>query len=766
MTDRSVETEGPAVSAARILIVDDEQRILDEYAYVLGRPAVPSEGQRALDDLEAELFGQDEPAQAGDEPIAFEVMTCRQGQDAIVAVEQALRCNKPFSVVFLDVRMPPGIDGVTTAERIRAVDASVNIVFVTGYSDVRPEAMADRVPPPDKMIYCQKPLQASELKQFARALSAKWLAEQRLRAVQARLHQLITSTSVVIYSSKPNGLDTTFISANVHEQFGFAPEDFLNDGRLKLNRVHPSDVGGLTEHLGRLPELGEITYEYRFRRADGEYRWVTDQMKLLRGGDGEPLEVVGCCLDVSERRHAEERIRYLAYFDSLTGLPNRTFMREVLDFALANAVRHQRQVAVLFLDIDHFKRINDTLGHDAGDALLREVAQRLQDSVRASDQVARQTEVAMPDLAGGHAVSRLGGDEFVVILSEIASADAASRVAQRIADTLTTPVRLAHDEITVTTSIGISLFPKDGADAEKILKHADAAMYSAKENGRNQHRFFTEELNERASRRFSLETRLRRALERNEFLLHYQPRMDIKSRRVIGMEALLRWQQPDVGLVSPLEFIPIAEELGLIVPIGEWVLGEACRQTTAWRRADLPALTVSVNLSAMQFKSRRLPKTIAAILAAAGLPPANLELELTESMLVEDTEASAAMLAQLKEIGLKLSIDDFGTGYSSLAYLKRFPLDALKIDRSFVRDITSDKNDAAIVSATIGLAHNLNLRVVAEGVEQQVQVDILRAQGCDEAQGYLFSRPLPAPAFESWIRESAGASAAAGLQDA
>ena len=232
------------------------------------------------------------------------------------------------------------------------------------------------------------------------------------------------------------------------------------------------------------------------------------------------------------------------------------------------------------------------------------------------------------------------------------------------------------------------------------------------------------------------------------------------------MEALLRWQQPDVGLVSPLEFIPIAEELGLIVPIGEWVLGEACRQTMAWRAAGLPALTVSVNLSAMQFKNRRLPKTIAAILAAAGLPPANLELELTESMLVEDTEASAAMLAQLKEIGLKLSIDDFGTGYSSLAYLKRFPLDALKIDRSFVRDITSDKNDAAIVSATIGLAHNLNLRVVAEGVEQQVQVDILRAQGCDEAQGYLFSRPLAAPAFADWIGESAAASAAARLQDA
>ena len=767
MTDRIVETEGPSASAARILIVDDEQRIFDEYAYVLGQPAGPSEGQQALDDLEAELFGEDDPAEAGAEPVAFEVMTCRQGQDAVEAVEQAVRSNKPFSVVFLDVRMPPGIDGVTTAERIRALDPSINIVFVTGYSDVRPEAMTGRVPPPDKMIYCQKPLQASELMQFARALSAKWLAEQRLRAMQARLHQLITSTSVVIYSSKPNGLDTTFISANVREQFGFAPEDFLNDGSFRLNRVHPNDVGGLTEHLRRLPELGEITYEYRFRRADGEYRWVTDQMKLLRGGDGKPLEVVGCCLDVSERRHAEERIRYLAYFDSLTGLPNRTFMREVLDYALSSAGRHQRMVAVLFLDIDHFKRINDTLGHDAGDSLLREVAQRLQASVRVSDQVARQREAAVPDMASGHAVSRLGGDEFVVILSEVASADAASRVAQRIAETLMAPVRLAHDEITVTASIGISIFPKDGSDAEKILKHADAAMYSAKENGRNQHRFFTEELNEKASRRFSLETRLRKALDRGEFRLHYQPRIDICGRHVVGMEALLRWEQPDVGLISPLEFIPIAEELGLIVPIGEWVLEECCRQTVAWLASGLPPLTVSANLSAMQFKNQRLPKTISAILARAGLQASRLELELTESMLVEDTEASSAMLAQLKDIGLKLSIDDFGTGYSSLAYLKRFPLDALKIDRSFVRDITTDKNDAAIVSATIGLAHNLNLRVVAEGVEQQVQADILLAQGCDEAQGYLFSRPLPAPAFARWIREeSARLAPGTGLQEA
>lgn len=472
-------------------------------------------------------------------------------------------------------------------------------------------------------------------------------------------------------------------------------------------------------------------------------RSVIDELEL-RQRVGELEE------EVARRHEAEARIMQLATRDALTGLPNRAALMDRLNQGVRGAQRTGNLLGVLFLDLDRFKWINDTLGHDAGDTLLREVAQRLQDSVRASDQVARQSELAIPDLAGGHAVSRLGGDEFVVILSEIASADAASKVAQRIAETLTAPIRLAHDEITVTASIGISIFPKDGADAEKILKHADAAMYNAKENGRDQHRFFTEELNERASRRFSLETRLRRALERDEFLLHYQPRIDIASGRVVGMEALLRWQQPDVGLVSPLEFIPIAEELGLILPIGEWVLGEVCRQTMAWRAAGQPALTVSANLSAMQFKNRRLPKTIAAILGSSGLPPANLELELTESMLVEDTEASAAMLAQLKEIGLKLSIDDFGTGYSSMEQLRRIPFAELKIDRAFVNGAGQNQKAKAILQSSAALGHNLGLSVVAEGAETQEDWDLLASLGVDVVQGYFIAKPMPVDGVLAW----------------
>ena len=605
--------------------------------------------------------------------------------------------------------------------------------------------------PANKLMYCQKPLQPTELKQLAQALSAKWAAEWNLQAARARLHQLMTSTSVVVYScGSSHPFECTYVSENVESGFGHAPEAFLSDPRFWIRQVHEDDRARVLQARSTIEEAKEVVSEYRFRTASGEYRWISDQVRLLRDGRGQPIELVGCMIDITQRRRAEEKVRYLAYFDSLTGLPNRSLMKELLEQALANSVRYQRPLAVLFLDIDRFKRINDTLGHDVGDTVLREVAKRLLGCVRASDLVARKGDVG--EAVTDQAVSRLGGDEFVVILGEVNSTEDAATAAARIAAALAAPVQLAHEEITISASIGISVYPGDGDDAETLLKHADAAMYQAKEEGRNRHRFFTSALNERASRRFALESRLRKAVERCDFVLHYQPKVDVRRRKVVGMEALLRWREPEEGLIPPAEFIPLAEENGLILPIGEWVLHEACRQLVAWRDAGLPPLSVAVNLSAAQFKQPRLVERISRLLSETGLDPTALELELTESVLVEDTAASAMILNTLKELGVSVSIDDFGTGYSSLAYLKRFPLNALKVDRSFVRDITTDPNDAAIVSATIALAHNLRLRVVAEGVEQRIQVDILRAQGCDEAQGYFFSPPLPATEFVDWLR--------------
>ena len=462
--------------------------------------------------------------------------------------------------------------------------------------------------------------------------------------------------------------------------------------------------------------------------------------------------MVGCWIDVTEQRRAEETIRTLAYFDGLTGLPNRALMRELLGRALAAAERHQRSLAVLFVDLDQFKRINDTLGHDMGDLLLQEVAKRLVSCVRRSDAIFSEGEVGgLPEAGGEQAISRLGGDEFVLILSEIGSSEDAANVARRIAAALAQPIRLGHDEVLITASIGISVYPCDATSAETLLKHADVAMYHAKEQGRNSYRFFTEALNERTARRFTIESSLRRALERGEFVLFYQPRIDIRAQRSRWYGGLVALAPPAGGLVLPGEFIPVAEENGLIVPIGEWVLQEPAARRLNGTSQDSPFGPIGQYVR-RPIQARAIGREICSALRDTGLPPEFLELELTESMLIEDTDLSTTLLARLKEIGVKISVDDFGTGYSSLSYLKRFALTALKVDRSLVRDLATDANDSAIVSAAIALAHSLRLRVVAEGVEHDVQAGILKAQGCDEAQGYLFSPPLEAEGFEHWLR--------------
>jgi PAS domain S-box-containing protein len=735
----------------RILIADDEPRILDEYLHVLGNAREPDLHQRALIDLETELFGGNDVE--GDR-VSYDLCCCRQAKEAIAIVEKSIRDARPFAIAFLDVRMPPGPDGVYAAERIRKLDPQVNIVFVTGYSDTPLEHITSRVPPSDKLLYLQKPLQSSELKQLAHALSGKWMAERHLQATRARLQQILSSTPAVVYTCTPcRDRAATFVSDNIIEQFGYTPAAFLAEPDFWLGRVHSEDLPHVFRDLKRLQESGEIALEYRFRHADGSFRWISDRVKLMLDDSGTPKEMVGCWIDVTEQRRAEETIRTLAYFDGLTGLPNRALMRELLGRALAAAERHQRSLAVLFVDLDQFKRINDTLGHDMGDLLLQEVAKRLVSCIRRSDAIFSEGEVGgLPEAGAEQAISRLGGDEFVLILSEIGSSEDAANVARRIAAALAQPIRLGHDEVLITASIGISVYPYDATSAETLLKHADVAMYHAKEQGRNSYRFFTEALNERTARRFTIESNLRRALERGEFVLFYQPRIDIRAQRVVGMEALLRWRRPQEGLVLPGEFIPVAEENGLIVPIGEWVLQEACRQAANWYKAGLAPLVLSVNMSAGQFKRGRLVERICSALQDTGLPAEFLELELTESMLIEDTDLSTTLLARLKEIGVKISVDDFGTGYSSLSYLKRFALTALKVDRSLVRDLATDANDSAIVSAAIALAHSLRLRVVAEGVEDDVQAGILKAQGCDEAQGYLFSPPLEAEGFEHWLR--------------
>ena len=434
----------------------------------------------------------------------------------------------------------------------------------------------------------------------------------------------------------------------------------------------------------------------------------------------------------------EERIRHQAYHDPLTGLPNRASFVEHLEEAIRRSKRFGWSLAVMFLDLDRFKRVNDSLGHEAGDELLRIAARRLHGCIRESDML-----------------FRMGGDEFTVLLENVKGPEEAAMVAARMIPAIAEPVELKAHELTATASIGIALYPKDDESGERLVKRADTAMYRAKELGRNRYAFFTQEMNERVENQLLLEAGLQRALRNGEFVLHYQPRVSAATRRVVGIEALLRWNHPEHGLLPPGQFVPLLEESGQIVAVGAWVIRTACRQNKAWQDEGLPAMRVSVNISARQFKSESLDETIRDALGASGLAPEWLEIELTESMLVDSTEHAISVMARLKAIGVAISIDDFGTGYSSLGYLKRFPIDSLKIDRSFVQDLRTSATDAAIVDAISALAHSLGLGLVAEGVEEVGQADFLRARYCTELQGYYFSRPVPADAVAEAVRRLA-----------
>ena len=425
-----------------------------------------------------------------------------------------------------------------------------------------------------------------------------------------------------------------------------------------------------------------------------------------------------------------QKMTHQAQHDLLTGLPNRALLTEHFIQAIGLAKRHCKQVALLFLDLDDFKHINDSLGHAIGDQLLQSVANRLTACVRNTDMVCRQ-----------------GGDEFVILLAEIDHPQGAAQIAEKLLGVLVKPHRIGGQELHVTVSIGISVYPDDGNDVETIMQNADTAMFHAKTNGRNNFQFFRDHMNINAVHRLTVESSLRRALKQEEFLLHYQPKVNLASGALTGAEALIRWQDPDIGMIYPGQFVSIAEACGLIVPIGHWVLREACRQVRAWLDSGLPAVPVAVNISAVEFRHIGFVEGVASILKETGLAPEFLQLELTESILMHDADSSALVLDALKAMGVRLAIDDFGTGYSSLSYLKRFPIDTLKIDQSFVRDIVTDTDDATIVSAVIGMGKNLKQRVIAEGVETQAQFEFLRDQQCDEGQGFHFSHSLPALDF-------------------
>jgi diguanylate cyclase len=597
----------------RVLVVDDESDVRDAYRQILLETEV-SQDIAGFRELRARLFAKPaagaQAARSLTRGATFDPVFCEQAEAAVAAVRAALEQEQPFAVVFLDMRMPPGRDGVWAATKIREIDPAVEIVICTAYSDVDPCEIGGIVPPEDKLSYLQKPFHPHEVRQMAIALGSKW--------------------------------------------------------------------------------------------------------------------------------RAERRIVKLAYFDALTGLPNREQSRNRLIGAIEAAKLHGRMLAVLYLDLDNFKRVNDTLGHAVGDELLCLVAARLGESLKHGNSASEAGEGARPgDLA------RLGGDEFMVMLPNLRSARDAGLVAERLIRDLREPMQLALNSLVVTPSVGIAVCPQDGADADSLLRNADLAMYFAKRKNPGTFAFYEIAMNAVALQRFTIEGQLRGALERNEFTLDYQPQFDVRTGGISGMEALLRWTNDELGAVPPTEFIPVAEETGLILAIGEWVLRSACRQAKTWQDEGLPIGRMAVNVSGRQFALAEFPGQVAAILQSTGLEASKLELEITESVVMADESWAEKAINQLKQLGVSLAIDDFGTGYSSFGRLRHFAVDRLKIDRSFVTSINECSDDRAIAAAIIAMSRSLRVNVTAEGVENFPQLMFLQEHECHDAQGFLLSKALP-----------------------
>jgi PAS domain S-box-containing protein len=721
-------------SNKRILVIDDNPAIHEDFRKILGN----KDGTSSLTDAEAILF--DEVALVG-ERVCFEIDSAFQGQEGLTMVQRALDQARPYALAFVDIRMPPGWDGIETLAKIWEHDPQLQAVICSAYSDYSWEDITARLGQSDKLLILKKPFDNIEVTQLAHALTMKWLVTHELNLKLEENQRLMstffnnTSEAIVISNA-----DRKAVAVNpaCTRLTGYTLDEVSEDS------LDVQESGLLVRHLNEqvwenIRQTGHWEGEIWLPHKSKENFPAWLHANAVRDNAGKVTNYLTLFSDITRLKDQQKQLEYLARYDSLTGLPNRSLFFDRLQHAIERAKRRNKRSAIVFIDVDNFKYVNDTLGHPAGDQLLRQIAERLKASVRAEDTLCRinDDKLALSE----NELCRFGGDEFVLLFEDIEDPDSIASVIQRIITSFEQPFDIEGHKIFATVSIGIALFPDDGADVETLVKNSDVAMYKAKEKGKNGYQFFTAGMNEEASKRLFLEAKLRRALEHNEFFLEYQPQLDIATSNIIGVEALLRWRDPESGIVPPGDFIPVAEITGLINPIGQWVLEEVCWQAQEWAKQGFD-IKVAVNLSARQFQQKNLTAMLEKTLASTGLAPELLEFEITESAVMQDAEATRRILTELKAMGVTIAVDDFGTGYSSLAYLKRFPVDKLKIDRAFVRDITTDSDDAAIVTAVINLAHTLGMKVVAEGVETLEQLHYLRAKGCDEAQGYYFSRPV------------------------
>jgi len=673
------------------------------------------------------------------EQSGFEVAEAEDGSKAV----ESFGSIRP-DIVLMDVEMP-NMDGFLACAALRRLPEGQDtpILMVTGHDDVESVHRAFDAGATD---FLPKPINWALVGFRVRYLLRSSQTYRALKDSEVRLAKAQQMARLGHWDWNVSEGRWQF-SEEVCRIFGYVREDRPANREDIVKLIHPVDRDQVNQ-LFTAALQGEQKYEmeYRLLLPDQSVRVVVEKAEVRQNDQGKPEHVEGTVQDVTERRQAEAKIRSLAYYDGLTGLPNRQMFSEQFAQAMRQARRSKRPLALIFLDIDNFKGVNDSLGHGAGDKLLRQVADRFSGCIRGGDLLGRPgRESSSPS------IFRFGGDEFILVLPFLQHEQDASLVARRIMGALTEPFPVGGQDFFATVSIGIAVYPSDGDDIKTLLRNADSAMYHAKLKGKNTFEFYTESLTKASIERMNVEAKLRRAIEQGELKLSFQPKVETRSGLLAGAEALLRWSTSGLGAVSPARFIPVAEETGLIIPIGEWVLREACRQMQAWDAVGLPPVTVAVNVSSRQLHYGDLFKLVSDLLDESGLRPQCLELELTESAIMSDVPKAKLIFQKLSELGVRLSIDDFGTGYSSLSQLKKFPVDALKIDQSFVRSLPEDADDSSITLAIIAMAHSLGIRVVAEGVETEAQFSFLKEHGCDEVQGYLFSPAVSAPEFVQFL---------------
>jgi diguanylate cyclase (GGDEF)-like protein len=648
-------------------------------------------------------------------------------------------------VVLLDVLLP-GKDGFTVCQEIRSHQEGLNvpIVMMTGLDDIDSIHKAYGAGATD---FITKPINWQILAYRMHYIFRSNKAFRDLRTSEARLSQAQQLARMGSWDWNPV-LDQVQISESCKLVLNLPAISIVHDIASLITTFHPRDRQHLRKGLNLLIDHSKpLSIDCQVAANGKDQHFIHLEAELFSDTADRSVRVSGTVQDITDRKRAEEKIRYLAYYDSLTGLPNRILFKEHLKRSLAMAEQHRSQLAVLFLDLDRFKGINDSLGHDTGDLLLQLVADRLQQRVRPYDTISRESENQKDSL-----IARLGGDEFTILLDGITTPEIAAKVARRVIESLEAPFDLNGNEAFISCSIGISIYPHDGSEHDTLLKNADVAMYCAKDLGRSTFQFYTQEMNSASLQRLIMETHLRKALEKEEFFIHYQPKVDCVTNRIVGLEALIRWSNPELGWVSPADFIPIAEDTGLVIALDRWMISAVCRQLDTWQSQQIPLVRVAVNLSAKHFIKNNLNKTIDLIRHRSGASRNNLELEITEGVLMKHTEEVIDAMIALKETGVRISIDDFGTGYSSLSYLTRFPFHILKIDRSFVSKISDNSESASIVAAIIALSRSLHKDVIAEGVETIEQLNYLKSSGCTVIQGYLFSRPLPEADIRQLLR--------------